>query len=46
MNTVTIIKEKNGTPTIIEYLGQKYTLQHENQYKGGTKNKSVRKELR
>jgi hypothetical protein len=34
---VKIIKEKKGVPTVIEYDGKKYILQHENQYKGGKK---------
>lgn len=32
---VTIIKEKNGIPTVIEVEGHRYQLQHKDQYKRG-----------
>jgi hypothetical protein len=32
-NNVKVIKTKNGVATVIEYNGQRYILQHENQFK-------------
>lgn len=36
---VQVIKTKNGVATVIEYNGQRYQLQHQNQYKPGQKKK-------
>ncbi len=33
--TVSIIKIKNNKPTVIEYDGNRYTLQHPDQFKRG-----------
>lgn len=35
---VTIKKIKKEVPTVIKVSGRRYTLQHEDQYKGGVKN--------
>lgn len=32
---VTIVKSKNGVPTVITLSGQVYVLRHESQYRGG-----------
>lgn len=32
-----VIKAKNGIPTVIEWNGQRYVLDHSNQYKPGLK---------
>jgi hypothetical protein len=32
-----VIKVKNGIPTVIEWDGQRYVLDHYNQYKQGVK---------
>lgn len=32
--TITITKERKGIATVIEFEGNRYILQHENQYKG------------
>jgi hypothetical protein len=34
---VTVLKEKNGVPTVIEWNGKKYQLQHESQFQRGGK---------
>jgi hypothetical protein len=34
---IKIIKEKNGVPTVIEYQGKRYVLDHPNHYNRGTK---------
>ncbi len=35
--TVDVLKVKKGTPTVIEYDGERYTLQHRDQFKRGGK---------
>lgn len=41
--TVTVLKTKNNLSTVIEYDGNRYTLQHPDQFKRGGKGGKARK---